>query len=156
MSSLGKLGRPSMFTKERRKKIIEYLQAGNYRETAAVASGISYATLRDWEKQGEEAEEENDFSIFSRAIKEAEADGERQALERIQKQAEEGVWTAAAWFLERKHNERWGRRDRTELTGKDGKDLIPNTRNRLRNLSGEELALLAHVLRGDETEEKAS
>ncbi|MDP3937833.1 MAG: hypothetical protein Q8R92_06825 [Deltaproteobacteria bacterium] len=29
-------------------------------------------------------------------------------------------WTANAWHLERKHPERWGRKERVEHTGKDG------------------------------------
>ena len=29
-------------------------------------------------------------------------------------------WTADAWWLERKHFQRWGRRERKELTGADG------------------------------------
>jgi len=30
------------------------------------------------------------------------------------------TWQAAAWWLERSHHERWGRREKQELTGTDG------------------------------------
>jgi transposase len=30
------------------------------------------------------------------------------------------AWQAAAWILERRHPDRWGRRERVELTGRDG------------------------------------
>lgn len=33
-------------------------------------------------------------------------------------------WTASAWYLERTAFERWGRKERRELTGAGGKDLV--------------------------------
>lgn len=151
-----KPGRPTKFTPETRAKIIEALKGGNYRDTSYAIAGISHETFYDWVRRGEAGEAE--YSEFLEAVKEAESFAEAYHVQNIRKAAEAGTWTAGAWWLERKRHEKWGRKDRVfnELTGKDGKDLIPNTRNRLRNLSGEELALLAHVLRGDETEEKAS
>jgi hypothetical protein len=72
---------------------------------AAAASGIAYSTFKEWMKEGP----------FSALIKEAEQTFERIALERIDK-ASKKTWTAAAWRLERKLPERWGKKERVEAT----------------------------------------
>ena len=53
------------------------------------------------------------------AIKKAEAESELSNIEII-KNAAPTNWQAAAWYLERKHWERWGRKDKqqVELTKK--------------------------------------
>jgi len=56
---------------------------------------------------------------FSDALKRAMAECEVRDLGRIEKAAGAGVWQAAAWRLERRYPERWGRR-RVELTGANG------------------------------------
>jgi transposase len=94
-------GRPTKLTPEVQERIVTALRAGNYRETASRHAGISYMTFRRWEMKGE-------------AIKKAEADAEVRDLELISKAAEE-QWQAAAWKLERKYPQRWGRRDATKL-----------------------------------------
>lgn len=90
------------------------------------------------------------YSTFSTAVEKAEAEGETASVLRIRKAAQGGEvvarktktvtkpdgttiteveeersapnWTADAWYLERKHSDRWGRKDRVkqEITGKDG------------------------------------
>jgi hypothetical protein len=53
------------------------------------------------------------FRDFRAAIKKAQARAEENALKRIQT-ASRKQWQAAAWWLERKYPERWGKRERVE------------------------------------------
>jgi transposase len=106
-------GRPTKLTPEVQERIVTALRAGNYRETASRHAGISYMTFRRWEMKGE-AVKSRKFCEFCEAIKKAEADAEVRDLELISKAAEE-QWQAAAWKLERKYPQRWGRRDATKL-----------------------------------------
>jgi hypothetical protein len=63
---------------------------------------------------------ETPFAEFADAIQKAQADAETRNVALIAKAAQDGTWTAAAWWLERKYPERWGRKERHEVTGKDG------------------------------------
>jgi hypothetical protein len=46
-------------------------------------------------------------------------------------QAAKENWQAAAWRLERKYPARWGRKTQHEVTGKDGKPVEFNAKNKL-------------------------
>lgn len=102
------MGRKSKLDDERKAVILESIRAGNYAETAAAAAGISQSTFYLWLQKG--AAGEPNYSEFSEAVKEAEAIGEQRCVALITKAARRN-WTAAAWMLERKHPERWGRRE---------------------------------------------
>lgn len=101
------MGRPTKLTPEVQETIVEAVEAGNYFETAAALAGISKQTLYNWIDRGEAGEEP--FDLFFDAIKSAEASAEKTALERVQG-AQQG-WQAHMTFLERRHPQRWGRRD---------------------------------------------
>ena len=100
-----KLGRPTKFTEETRKKILWALRLGNYRKTAAEYAGISERTLCDWIYKGAGAES-GEHADFCNDVIEAEQAAEVRALGVIQ-QAANRDWKAAAWFLERKFPERY-------------------------------------------------
>ena len=100
MSRNGKLGRPTKFTEETRKKILWALRLGNYRKTSAEYAGISERTLGDWLYKGSE-EKNGEYADFCNDVLEAERAAEVRALGVIQ-QAASRDWKAAAWFLERK------------------------------------------------------
>lgn len=91
------------------KKIADAIAVGNYIEVASAMGGISKRTYHDWKAKGEEGIEP--YTDFLAAIIEAEAEAEYRALTHIQLAADRGIWQAAAWYLERKHPERWARRD---------------------------------------------
>lgn len=140
-------GRPTKLNYEVQEKIIQAIKAGNYIETAAAYAGISKSTLYDWLKRGEREKQrvaknpsyrirksEKIYVEFSDAVEKALAEAEMRDVLLIGKAAEE-QWQAAAWRLERKFPERWGRRI-IEHSG----DI--NINNPLKDLTTEELKKL--------------
>ena len=116
------MSRPKGTTKlelepELQTRILTYIRAGAYLETAAAAAGINRTTLHRWLKRG--AEGEQPFADFSDAVEKTLAEAEIRDLARIDKAAET-QWAAAAWKLERRNPRMWGRREYNELTGADG------------------------------------
>src|SRR5690606_15558717 len=99
-------------------KICEAIAAGNYQCVAAAYVGIAPETLTRWLARGEK-EPNGVYGQFCQAIKDAEARAEVHLVALIRNAATEN-WTAAMTLLERRHPERWGRRDRTEHTGEGG------------------------------------
>jgi transposase len=101
------MARPTKYSPERQQAIVAALQAGNTRTAAAAQAGISLDTFERWMDR---------FAEFCGAIKKAEADAEIHFAEQIEKAATDGSWQAAAWWLERRRPEAWGRRDRVDFT----------------------------------------
>ena len=89
------------YTPELVSELIKYIEAGNYQKTACEAVGISEETFYTWMKEKPE---------FSESIKKAESKAIARNVMIIQKAAQTS-WQAAAWFLERKDYERWGRKE---------------------------------------------
>ena len=100
-------GRPTKWTPELQAEVVAALKAGNYLETACLRVGISRQTLHNWLNRGRTGEAPYDG--FLDAVEKAEAWAEVHALALIETAARDGVWQAAAWKLERKHQDRWGR-----------------------------------------------
>ena len=61
-------------------------------------------------------EEDRGFFEFCEEVKKAEAEAEAAAVVQIKAAAASGTWQAAAWYLERKHKDRWARTDKLEGT----------------------------------------
>lgn len=133
-------GRPTRLTPSVEKKVIKALKDGNYIETAAALAGISKSSIYEWLKRGAREiqrlednprarlkKEEEPFVRFSDAVEKAQAMAEARDLSLIG-QAAEGDWKAAAWRLERKFPDKWGRKDRLaaelEHSGDVGLDLV--------------------------------
>lgn len=130
-------GRPTKFTPERVERFLTAIKAGHYRNTACDYAGISFQTLRNWIKIAEGPDAPPEYLEFLDSLKKAEADAEVFDLALIRRAATgekdettgeylvKPQWQAAAWRLERKNPEKWGRRDATkvELTGADGGPL---------------------------------
>jgi hypothetical protein len=116
--------------------MVEAIRAGNYAPTAAEYAGIGTSTHYDWCKKGEAGV--TPYVEYLEAIKKATADAEVRNVALIQ-QAATTTWTAAAWYLERKHFDKWGRRERTftEITGANGGPLeVVDARAALMGLLG--------------------
>lgn len=76
-----------------------------YLAAACDLVGVERTTVWRWIKKGRQ-EPASIYGRFRNAVKKAMTEQEAEALERI-KVAEE--WQAAAWLLERRNPERWGR-----------------------------------------------
>lgn len=118
------------YSKEIQDTIVDYIRAGNYMETAAAAAGISKDTLYNWLRRGARYKAgEEDYNIekyqkyaeFKDKVEQAQAEAEIRDVMIISKAAQES-WQAAAWRLERKFPDKWGKKEKSnvELTGKDG------------------------------------
>lgn len=108
---------PIDLTPELQETIVGALRAGNYLETAAALVGIHHDTLREWVKKGRRGDPR--YEAFSAAVSQAIASAEARDLAVIGKAAGEH-WQAAAWRLERRFNDRWGRKNDVSLSGKNG------------------------------------
>lgn len=120
-------GRPTKISKSLIDEFSRVIKAGNYIETAAAYVGISKNTVYDWLRRGAREKERLEknpraklkksealFVEFSDAVEKALAAAEIRDVMLIGKAAET-QWQAAAWRLERKFPERWGRKERLEV-----------------------------------------
>lgn len=83
---------------------------------------LSYAERRDArERKPLDSEVPSEAEVakwqFWQTIKKAEAEAEARNTALIQTQASKS-WQAAAWWLERKFPDRWGRKDKVQLDGR--------------------------------------
>jgi hypothetical protein len=108
---------PIDLTPELQETVVGALRAGNYIETAAALVGIHQDTLREWVKKGRRGDPR--YEEFAAAVAQAIASAEARDLAVIGKAAGEH-WQAAAWRLERRFNDRWGRKNDVSLSGKNG------------------------------------
>jgi transposase-like protein len=73
-------GRPSKFTAERRTRILEALQVGASRATAAAIGGVGERTLKRWIADGQTAREGSAKRKFVEEVEAAEAHPKARAL----------------------------------------------------------------------------
>ena len=106
-------GRPTKRTPETEKRILDALRIGATRKDAGLAAGISKETFCQWM---------NEFPDFSDSVEKAESEDKIRMLAVITKASQEGNWQAAAWRLERKDPDNFGRRERrqVEVSGPNG------------------------------------
>lgn len=107
-------GRPTKRTPELEGQIAECLRLGMSYPQTCDACGISQTQFRNWRKH---------FRDFQDLIRRAEAEAVKLNLAVIQAAAASGKsWQAAAWFLERKHPEQWGKTETLSIEAR--KDAI--------------------------------
>lgn len=106
-------GRPTKFTPETRNEILRALRRGAFRLHAAHHARIGYATLNDWLNIGEAdikaGNEDTEHARFVEDVKAAEAAPVIKDLAVIEV-ASARNWQAAAWRLERRWPNLFGRR----------------------------------------------
>lgn len=107
------MARPTKFTPDTTQKIIAAIQVGATYELAAQYGGVSYNTFNEWMKKGEAAQS-GAFLEFYEAIKAAEGRAAVGWLAKIEAAASDGNWQAAAWKLERRYPEKYGRQVQTQ------------------------------------------
>lgn len=131
MATPAKRGRKTLLTPERLEAIQTMLRAGAYVDDACRSVGISHTTFYNWLQRGnvqrerlnaglEIEEDESKFLDFLEAVEEADAEGIIGHLMNIDHAAKNGTWQASAWILERKQPRKWGRFERTEISGPEG------------------------------------
>ena len=109
-------GRPTKWSPQLQEELANILAAGNYIEAACSVVGISTTTFYRWMQVGEQdSDGRTPFQDFHSVIKKALSRGETNYVNVIKKAAESGTWQAAAWMLERKFPDRWGRQEREPL-----------------------------------------
>ena len=125
-------GRPPLLTPTIRDLICEHIAEGNYPEVAAAAAGVTSDTFYRWLRRGSRARRtleaaidknpraqvpllDRPYYLFAVALEQARAMGEGFCVRVISKAAAAGIWTAAAWRLERMYPERWGKAKRLLL-----------------------------------------
>ena len=72
-------------------------------------AGIGKTTYYRWLDKAEDGIEE--YREFRNAVQKARAEAEGAHIMNIRKAADNGVWQASAWFLERSHPSKWGRKN---------------------------------------------
>lgn len=123
-------GRKPKIDQAKINKICDYIKQGNYRKTAAKLVKIAETTLIRWMRTGEKLLEEdmekrnstepsnkilkNPYVKLYMQVEEAEAFAEAFHLQNIRKASTDGNWTASAWYLERKHPEKWANKYKLE------------------------------------------
>ena len=127
------LGRPSKLDETTIKRLNTALKIGLSQKKSALFSGISETTFYRWQRRYHKIDEAcggdpdniknaDDLELweFWQSLKKAKVEGEINHLGVITKAAENGVWQASAWFMERSNPEEWGKREKNQL--EDGKD----------------------------------
>lgn len=160
---MSRRGRPEKLTPKLQDDIVKVIRSGNYIETACAFVGINKTTFYDWLKRGAREKDrvernprakvrksERKYVEFSNAIEKALAHAEIRDVAIIGKAAEK-EWQAAAWRLERKFPDRWGRKDKYSLehTGKDGGAIETSQKQEidLSNLTDKELEQLERIIK---------
>lgn len=101
-------GRPSKLTPEVQQRVLQAIAGGNTKKDAAAYAGVGYRTLEAWL-----ADQRPAFQQFQQAVAQKEAEAVVRNVTLIQKAAAD-TWQAAAWWLERRRPDDWGRKERVE------------------------------------------
>lgn len=107
-------GQPSKLTPQITDQIRALLLAGNFVETVASFVGIHRDTFYEWIRRGERGWQVDiepvNYVEFSDTIKKAMSQAEVLSLNDIRQRTDN--WQAQAWFLERRHPDKWGNRQK--------------------------------------------
>jgi transposase len=139
-------GSTPTLTSELIDRLADAVRGGLYVETAAALCGISKDTFYRWLREGGRDDASDPLKALSDAVTRALAEAEFRDLQVIGSAAQAGDWKAAAWRLERKHAERWGRQERVQVehSGVPGKPVeISDRSETLKKLLADPAAMLA-------------
>lgn len=109
------MARPSKYTPETVKKILDALAAGNTRKASAQYAGVGENTLGDWLRR---------YRDFRDAALQAEGQAEVSHVANIMQAARSGSVMASMFWLERRRFSDWGKIDRLEVTVRAAAEAI--------------------------------
>ena len=93
--------------------MLEAVQDGCYLETAAKLAELSKVTVYSWINRGKTGEEP--FATFLNTLEKAEARSEADAIRNVRQAGKlPQFWAAEMTYLERRHPEKWGRRQESD------------------------------------------
>lgn len=115
------LGRPRTLTPAIAKRIRVAILGGNFQNVAVGLAGVRLRTFKKWIQRGRR-ESSGIYANLVATVKRAEADAERLMVQLVMQAAKKDA-KHAQWWLERKLPDRWGRRDRLELSGNKKKPI---------------------------------
>jgi hypothetical protein len=122
-----KIGRPTKLTERVVAALEQQIRGGAFNTQAAQSVGVDPRTLYRWLEAGAADEEAgNAETIFARLrqrLTRASADAELTMITTVRTAAATD-WRAAAWYLERRNPDRWGRHDRVSVDGDLGKPKV--------------------------------
>jgi transposase len=103
-------------------KLVQALLVGATYDLAARFAGISHDTFLRWRKQAETAKPGTPLAALRDRLSEVEGQAAIGWLAKIEMAATAGNWQAAAWKLERRYPEQYGREavKKVALTTPDG------------------------------------
>lgn len=106
--------RPTKLTPAVQAAIVDAIRNGNTREIAAEVAHVGRTTLFIWLQRGRSAKAPKLYREFANAITVAEAEAVATMVKIVMKAAE-STPAVAQWWLERRHPDDWGRKDRVEV-----------------------------------------
>ena len=118
------MARPTKLTPEVHEAIVDGINAGLTFRLSCARAGVTSATFYNWLKKGEAAQSGALMEFFD-AVERAKADSALRLISQITLQAP-ADWRAAAFILERRFPDDYGRR--AELTGKAGGPVQVDTK----------------------------
>jgi transposase len=103
-------GRPSKLTPTTQRRLLDALSAGATYDLACKYAGISFQTFINWRERAEAGGKANQpyVELFDE-LQKAEGEAAVKWLLKIERAASNGNWQAAAWKLERRYKEQYGR-----------------------------------------------
>jgi hypothetical protein len=121
--SMRRIGRPTRLTPTLAAQLVAAVRETGWLRPAALRCGVNEATVREWVQQGNGEHQTRPatrkYAAFAADIARAQGEWEARQLAVLDaaaaKKAE--AWGAAAWKLERFDRERYGRRERLDLSG---------------------------------------
>lgn len=102
--------------------LCQALRSGNTKKNSCLLAGCSETQLYKWLRDPDCEIEGTLANQFAESIKKSMAEAQNRNIVLIQKAAQTN-WTAAAWYLERSDPENWGKREKHEVSGPDGKPI---------------------------------
>lgn len=149
-------GRKTKLTEQLQEDLCRHIESGQFQTIAAALVGIHEATFFRWMQLGEDDTTADGtvtrkatprYREFREAVTRAKVKAEAAMAITVRLAAQNGDWKAAAFWLERVQHERWGRKTKTEVTGKgDGPIQTQSVPADLSGLSDKDLADLERIL----------